>query len=184
MSTTQSSKASCHSSGNDAAALETSGNIALVGHPNVGKSVLFKRLTGRFVMISNYPGTTVELTRGTARGLADTGVIDTPGVVSLPARSEDEEVTMRVLLNEPVRTVVQVGDCKNLRRTLLLTLQLATMQLQPLVMRQAVHQARFLGVRRHHVVQTVFAGLRQSIDPMVMEAAAEAVGDLLAGWEE
>lgn len=127
MSTTEASKASCHSSGNDAAALEASGNIALVGHPNVGKSVLFKRLTGRFVMISNYPGTTVELTRGTARGIADTGVIDTPGVVSLPARSEDEEVTMRVLLNEPVRTVVQVGDCKNLRRTLLLTLQLAEM---------------------------------------------------------
>jgi hypothetical protein len=66
----------------------------------------------------------------------------------------------------------------------LMSLHLATMRLQPLVMRQALHQARVLGVRRHQVVQVLFYGLRQSIDPMVMEAAAEAVGDLLAGWEE
>ncbi len=94
---------------------------------------MFQRLTGRYVLVSNYPGTTVELTRGTARGANNTGVIDTPGVVTIPARSEDEEVTMRVLLGEEVRTIVQVGDCKNLRRTLLLTTQLAEMGL-PMVL--------------------------------------------------
>ena len=35
--------------------------IALVGMPNVGKSVLFNRLTGVYVTVSNYPGTTVEV---------------------------------------------------------------------------------------------------------------------------
>jgi hypothetical protein len=66
----------------------------------------------------------------------------------------------------------------------LLTLHLAAMRLQPMVMRQAVHQARALGARRHHVVQALFGGLRQSIDPMVLEAAVDAVGQELSGWEE
>jgi ferrous iron transport protein B len=39
--------------------------VILVGNPNVGKSVLFGALTGRYVTVSNYPGTTVEITRGT-----------------------------------------------------------------------------------------------------------------------
>lgn len=115
---------SCHSTGEGATATEA-GSIALVGHPNVGKSVLFKRLTGRYVMVSNFPGTTVDMTRGVARALPGVAVVDTPGVVSIPASSEDEEVTTRVLLNEPVSTVLQVGDAKNLRRTLVLTAQLA-----------------------------------------------------------
>jgi ferrous iron transport protein B len=101
------------------------GGVALVGHPNVGKSVIFQRLTGRYVTVSNYPGTTIEVARGTSAALQGAAVIDTPGVVTLPPRSEDEQVTARVLLDEPLRAVVQVGDAKNLRRTLLLTVQLA-----------------------------------------------------------
>ena len=64
MSATTDAKASCHSPGGVAVA--EGGSIALVGNPNVGKSVLFKRLTGRYVMVANYPGTTVEMTRGSA----------------------------------------------------------------------------------------------------------------------
>ena len=37
--------------------------IALVGNPNVGKSVIFGYLTGRYTIVSNYPGTTVEVFR-------------------------------------------------------------------------------------------------------------------------
>ena len=67
----------------------------------------------------------------------------------------------------------------------LCSLHLATMQGEQLVMRQAVHQARVLGVRRHHVFQTIFAGIRQlHVNPMGLEAATESVHDLLAGWEE
>jgi hypothetical protein len=67
----------------------------------------------------------------------------------------------------------------------LLLLYLATMRLQPQVMRQSLHQARILGCRRHHVVQTIEAGLRQTmVQPMYLEQATDAVGDLLAGWEE
>lgn len=101
--------------------------IALVGQPNVGKSVIFHALTGRYVTVANYPGTTVELTRGTARAIPGATIIDTPGVITLPPHTEDEFVTAKVLLNEPLNAIVQVGDAKNLRRTLMLTLQLAEM---------------------------------------------------------
>lgn len=107
--------------------------IALVGNPNVGKSMLFHRLTGKYVIVSNYPGTTVEIAQGVLRDLPGVFVVDTPGIVSFPPRSEDEAVTARVLLQEDLRAIVQVGDAKNLRRTLHLAVQLAEMG-QPLVL--------------------------------------------------
>ncbi|NUM48224.1 MAG: ferrous iron transport protein B [Anaerolineales bacterium] len=116
-----------------ASSLPSAAAIALIGHPNVGKSALFQRLTGQRVIVSNYPGTTVELTRGTARDLPDTAIIDTPGVITLPPHTEDEFVTARVLLDEPLQAILQVGDAKNLRRTLFLTVQLAEMG-RPLVL--------------------------------------------------
>ncbi|MHB1186804.1 ferrous iron transport protein B [Thiobacillus sp.] len=103
----------------------TASAIALVGNPNVGKSVLFHRLTGAYVNVSNYPGTTVEVARAAARFDAAIDLVDTPGVLTLPARSDDERATMRALLHEPLRAVIQVGDAKNLRRTLTLTALLA-----------------------------------------------------------
>ena len=67
----------------------------------------------------------------------------------------------------------------------LMMLYLATLRQQPQVMRQSLHQARVLGCRRHHVVQTIEAGLRQmAVQPVYLEQATDAIGDLLAGWEE
>ncbi len=112
--------------------------ILLVGHPNVGKSVLFHRLTGAYVNVSNYPGTTVEVTRASARFDSQAVLLDTPGVLSLPSRSDDERATMRALLNEPTRCLVQVGDAKNLRRTLTLTALLAELGV-PMVLALNMH---------------------------------------------
>ena len=98
--------------------------IALVGNPNVGKSVIFGALTGTYATVSNYPGTTVEVTRATARADAAVEVIDTPGVNSLTPNSEDERVTRDILL-DGVDSVVQVADAKNLPRALVVSLQLA-----------------------------------------------------------
>ena len=86
--------------------------LCLVGNPNVGKSVIFGHLTGRYVTVSNYPGTTVEVARGRASraivhelaAAPDTlpadgfEVIDTPGVNTLIPVSEDEQVTRDILL--------------------------------------------------------------------------------------
>jgi ferrous iron transport protein B len=104
--------------------------ITLIGNPNVGKSVIFGLLTGKYVAVSNYPGTTVEITQGNVsiegrRYL----LVDSPGVNSLVPMSEDEKVTRDILLKESPSAVVQVGDAKNLKRTLLITLQLAEMGL-------------------------------------------------------
>ena len=98
----------------------------LVGQPNVGKSVVFGALTGTYVTVSNYPGTTVEIARGRAHiGLFAWEVVDTPGTHNLVPMSEDEAVARDILLSESIDALVQVGDCKNLARTLLLSLQLA-----------------------------------------------------------
>jgi ferrous iron transport protein B len=112
--------------------------ILLVGHPNVGKSVLFHRLTGAYVNVSNYPGTTVEVTRASARFDREAVLLDTPGVLALPSRSDDERATMRALLNEDTRCLVQVGDAKNLRRTLTLTALLAELGV-PMVLALNMH---------------------------------------------
>lgn len=126
--------------------MSTSASIALVGQPNVGKSVLFHRLTGRYVVVANYPGTTVEVSRGTARDLAGIEVLDTPGVLTLPARSEDEQATARILLREPLKTLVQVGDAKNLRRTLQLSLLLAEAGVPMVLALNMMDEARARGI--------------------------------------
>ena len=106
--------------------MTTPGPIALVGHPNMGKSALFGRLTGVYATVSNYPGTTVEVTRGTAtiEG-APWHVMDTPGTNNLLPMSEDEQVTRDILQSETGYVCLQVCDAKNLRRGLLLTAALA-----------------------------------------------------------
>ena len=109
-------------------------SIVLIGNPNVGKSLLFRNLTRRYVTVSNYPGTTVELVRARASfdGL-EQEVIDTPGLNDLSPRSDEARVTRGLLTDNPSATVVQIADAKNLRRSLLLTLQLVELQ-RPMVL--------------------------------------------------
>ena len=83
-----------------------------------------------------------------------------------------------------IRYEKSIGNTMPAQLAPLMTLHLAAHYQWTGVMRQAIHQARVLGARRHHVVHTLLMGLRQSIDPMVMEVVASEVGDLLAGWEE
>lgn len=120
----------------------------LVGNPNVGKSVLFGALTRRYVTVSNYPGTTVEVARGVALRLpGHPEIVDTPGTNSLTPQSEDEQVTRDLLLAEPGAVVLQVGDTKNLRRTLYLTVQLAELGRRQLLVLNLQDEARDLGIR-------------------------------------
>src|SRR4030066_347452 len=128
------------------------GSIALVGHPNVGKSVIFQKLDGLHRALANYAGTTVELARGAARGLPETVVVDTPGVITFPPQSEDERVTARVLLYEPLRAILQVGDAKSLRRTLLLCVQLAELGLPLVLALNMMDEAESRGVQADHAM--------------------------------
>lgn len=147
------------------------GAIALVGQPNVGKSALFHQLTGQRVIVSNYPGTTVEVTRSQARGLPEVTLVDTPGVVTFPSTSEDEQVTARVLLEEPLRAVLQVGDAKNLARTLYLTVQLAELGLPLVLALNMSDEARARGL------QADAAALASRLDaPVVATTAVRGQG--------
>ena len=104
--------------------------VVLVGNANVGKSVLFGTLTGTYVTVSNYPGTTVEVAVGSAVVSGRrVRVVDTPGAASFLPSSQDERVTRDILLSGRPEAVVAVGDAKNLVRTLFLALQLAEMEL-------------------------------------------------------
>ena len=135
----------CHIT-NPGPAVAGAGSIALVGHPNVGKSVLFQRLTGQRVTVSNYPGTTVEISRSALQDLPDIVLVDTPGVIAFPPKSDDERVTENLLLDETLNAIVQVGDAKNLRRTLLFTVQLAEMGLPMVLALNMMDEANARGV--------------------------------------
>ncbi len=121
--------------------------VVLVGNPNVGKSVIFGLLTGRYVTVSNYPGTTVEVSQGNMKLSQERFlVIDTPGVNSLIPMSEDERVTRDILLSERPYAVIQVADSKNLKRTLMLLTQLAEMQIPVVLDLNMEDEARDKGI--------------------------------------
>src|SRR5512132_638970 len=122
--------------------------LVLVGNPNVGKSVVFGRLTGRYATVSNYPGTTVTITSGRALiGAEVCDVIDTPGVNALEGvLSEDERITRQLLTDGGAELVVQVADARNLRRALLLTSQLADVGLPMILVLNMLDEAHARGV--------------------------------------
>ncbi|MFH1791963.1 MAG: ferrous iron transporter B [Candidatus Omnitrophota bacterium] len=98
--------------------------ILLVGNPNVGKSALFSRLTGAKVIISNYPGTTVEFTQGRMKiGEDRPMIIDVPGAYSVEPTCKAEEVAVKMMTEERPDVIINVVDATNLERNLYLTLQ-------------------------------------------------------------
>lgn len=99
--------------------------VVLIGSPNVGKSVIFKQLTGQYAIVSNYPGTTVEITRGYSKINGKVyEVLDTPGIYSMIPITEEEKVTRQLVCAEEIDIVVHIIDGKNIRRMLGMTLQL------------------------------------------------------------
>jgi len=102
-------------------------NIFLIGNPNVGKSVVFSRLTGVKVIAANYPGTTVEIAKGfLSIGEERLEVLDLPGTYSLEPSSEAERVAVSILTKYPKDeiAIINILDATNLERNLYLTLQL------------------------------------------------------------
>jgi len=121
--------------------------IVLAGNPNVGKSVIFGLLTGKYVTVSNYPGTTVEVSSG---NLTLDGqkilLIDSPGVNSFIPMSEDERVTRDILLAERSENIILVADSKNLKRALMLLIQIAEMDLPCILVLNMEDEAKARGI--------------------------------------
>ncbi|HNV87084.1 MAG TPA: ferrous iron transport protein B [Candidatus Omnitrophota bacterium] len=136
------------------------GKIAIVGAPNVGKSVLFNDLTGSYVTVSNYPGTTVEILRGRAKiGGSEFEVIDTPGMYSLIPLSEEEGVAREILINESIDLIVHVIDAKNLERMLPLTFELLEATPGVVLVLNMMDEARASGVSIDHCLLEEMLGI-------------------------
>lgn len=121
--------------------------VAIVGNPNVGKSVLFNRLTGKYVTVSNYPGTTVELSEGTAKiGDLRVRIVDTPGMYSICPITEEERVARELLITRNPDLLLHVVDAKNLKRMLPLTLQLVESGFPVVLVINMMDEAERIGV--------------------------------------
>lgn len=116
--------------------------IVLAGNPNVGKSVLFNALSGFYVEISNFPGTTVDISRANTEFGE---LIDTPGAYSLGNYSDDENVTREILKSADV--VVNVAGALTLERDLFLTQQLIDIGFPLILVVNQIDEARKNGVR-------------------------------------
>jgi ferrous iron transport protein B len=154
--------------------------VLLIGNPNVGKSALFNALTGLRAAVSNYPGTTVELACGNLRSADAVEVVDSPGVNSLLPLSEDERVTWELVKAARAQrgtVVVLVADAKNLRRALLLTLQIGQLEIPAVLSLNMSDEAEAIGQR------TDVEGLSRALGlPVLCTVATQGcgVGALLA----
>ncbi len=91
-------------------------SIVLAGNPNVGKSVVFTQLTGRYAEVSNFPGTTVEVLEGR---IGSDRLVDTPGIYGLSRFTDEERVSVDAIRDADL--VVQIVDGTRLPRDLFLT---------------------------------------------------------------
>jgi len=119
--------------------------IILMGNPNVGKSVVFSRLTGANVIASNYPGTTVDFSKGKMRIDGErVEIIDAPGTYSLEPINKAEEVSVKILKEADI--IINVVDATNLERNLYLTLELLEKNVPIIIALNLWDEAKHLGI--------------------------------------
>ncbi|MAT38470.1 MAG: ferrous iron transporter B [Ectothiorhodospiraceae bacterium] len=96
--------------------------IVLVGNPNVGKSVVFNFLSGVYVDVSNFPGTTVEISKASYLHYE---LYDTPGIYGISSFNDEERVARDIILGGDI--IINIVDAVHLERDLFLTQQLIDM---------------------------------------------------------
>ncbi|SHK24017.1 ferrous iron transport protein B [Desulforamulus aeronauticus] len=120
----------------------TGKNIVLVGNPNVGKSVFFNYLTGRYVDVANFPGTTSNVICGRC---GDDAITDTPGIYGISSFNEEEKITRDIVLHGDI--LVNIVDAVHLERDLFLTQQLIDTGLPVLVVLNMMDEALQQGIK-------------------------------------
>jgi ferrous iron transport protein B len=122
--------------------------ILLIGQPNVGKSSLLNAIVGPKVTVSNYPGTTVEVTKAKKKvGGIEIEFRDTPGIYSISDRSEEEKVTEKALFEEEIDGVIVVADATSLDRSLYMTLQVLEAKIPTILALNFVEDAQKKGIQ-------------------------------------
>jgi len=119
--------------------------VVLMGNPNVGKSVMFSRLTGVHVITSNYPGTTVNFAEGTMHTDAENFyIIDAPGTYSLTPSNPAEEIAVRIAQDADI--IINIVDATKLERNLYLTLELFEKKTPIIIALNLWDEAAHLGI--------------------------------------
>lgn len=122
--------------------------VLIIGQPNTGKSTLLNALIGTKVIISNYPGTSVEITSGKkiVSGV-EIEFSDTPGIYSISDRSEEEKVTGNALFEEKVDAAVVIADAMSIERSLYIILQIMEARIPTIVAVNFVEEAEKKGIK-------------------------------------
>lgn len=109
--------------------------IGIIGNPNCGKSTIFNALTGAKQYVGNWPGVTVERKTGefSFEDGEDVEIVDTPGIYSLTATSEDEKAAFDYVMSREAEMFIDVVDATALERNLYLTMQLAELKIPVIV---------------------------------------------------
>jgi len=146
--------------------------VILFGHPNVGKSVIFNKLTKLTAIVSNYPGTTVEIYEGTLEYCGhQIVVVDAPGAYSLIPRNEAETIARKILFDENYKIIVHVVDATSLKRHLHLTLELLELPFPVVLAVNQVDRAERLGIKINKEKLEELLGI-----PVVFTVATEGKG--------
>jgi ferrous iron transport protein B len=147
--------------------------LVLVGNPNVGKSVFFNQLSGLYVDVSNFPGTTVELIRGSYSTFE---IFDTPGIYGVSSLNDEERVARDVILEGDI--VLNIVDGTHLERDLFLTQQLIDMGKKITVLLNFKDEVDKLGIhieidRLSHFlgVEVIPISAVQGVDGAIVEKA-------------
>ena len=160
--------------------------VAVIGNPNVGKSLIFNNLTGGRAHVGNWPGKTVEKKEGKCMYKnEEMEIIDLPGTYSLTARSVDELIARDYIVREKPDVVIDIVDASNLERNLYLTLQLLELEANVVIALNKYDIAKnlgykidvgalskLLGVRVIPTVATAKEGM-EKLKEAVVEAARE-----------
>ena len=150
--------------------------LVLAGNPNSGKSVFFNHLTGIYVDVSNFPGTTVDISTGKYK---DYTVVDTPGVYGVSSFNEEETVARDVILEADI--ILNVVDSVHLGRDLFLTKQLIDMGKPILVALNMIDELQKNGMTIDVKLLEELLGV-----PVIPTSAVKNIGvsDVLASLEQ
>ncbi|HMB00459.1 MAG TPA: ferrous iron transporter B, partial [Spirochaetota bacterium] len=174
--------------------------VLLIGNPNVGKSVVFNRLTGAEVMTSNYAGTTVEYTKGHVKyGDEIVDIIDIPGIYSLESSCKAEEIAVSMIKehSSDELVVINIIDATKLERSLNLTLQLIRQKV-PLILAlnmwdEAVHTGIKVNIKKLEQILKVPCvatsavkgeGIKELVEKMPQAAVSDYTVKDKGLWEQ
>lgn len=162
---------SCHASAIDQK-VSADYRFVLVGNPNVGKSAVFNRLTGLSATTANYPGKTVEINTGImTRSKHRYVVVDLPGTYGLDAVSEDQSIARQEIIHGDFDVIVVVVDASNLARNLYQVIQLRELRKPIILALNMVDCALRKGIRIDAARLAQLLGL-----PVVPTIASTGVG--------